>query len=89
MATVHFTSHLSGYAKCGPVVTPGGALGDVLTSAIADNPRLRSYVLDDQGLLRRHVAVFVDGRLVTDRLGLRDLVDESSDVYVMQALSGG
>lgn len=89
MATVHFTSHLSGYADSGPVATPAGSLAEVLACAIADNPRLRSYIMDDQGLLRRHVAVFVDGRLVTDRVGLRDRVGESSEVYVMQALSGG
>jgi hypothetical protein len=35
------------------------------------------------------VAVFVDGARVGDRRGLRDRVDPSSEVYVMQALSGG
>jgi len=30
---------------------------------------LRGYVLDDQGILRRHVAIYVNGRLVDDRVG--------------------
>ncbi|TWU00285.1 hypothetical protein Pla108_12340 [Botrimarina colliarenosi] len=51
--------------------------------------KLKSYVLDEQGRLRRHVAVFVDGRLITDRLGLSDAVTPTSEVFVMQALSGG
>ena len=32
-------------------------------------PAVRSYVLDDAGAVRKHVAVFVDGDLVTDRAG--------------------
>lgn len=45
--------------------------------------------MDDQGALRRHMAVFVDGRQIKDRRGLSDAVGETSEVYVMQALSGG
>jgi hypothetical protein len=35
------------------------------------------------------VVVFVDGRRVQDRERLCDPVEESSEVYVMQALTGG
>jgi sulfur-carrier protein len=52
-------------------------------------PALRSYVLDDQGALRRHVAVYVNGRLVNDRTGLTDPVGPRDEIYVFQALSGG
>ena len=50
---------------------------------------LRGYVLDDQGHLRRHVQVFVDAAMVADRAGLSDPVGDASEVFVMQALSGG
>jgi hypothetical protein len=46
-------------------------------------------VLDDQGALRRHVAVFVDGRPVKDREGLTDAVGPDEEIHVFQALSGG
>jgi len=46
-------------------------------------------VLDDQGGLRRHVAVYVNGRLVNDRTGLTDPVGPRDEIYVFQALSGG
>jgi hypothetical protein len=46
-------------------------------------------VLDDQGRLRRHVHVFVDGVLVADRERLSDPVGPASELHVMQALSGG
>jgi hypothetical protein len=52
-------------------------------------PRLRGYVLDDQGALRHHMMVFVDGEPIRDRARLSDLVRPTSEVYVMQALSGG
>jgi hypothetical protein len=46
-------------------------------------------VLDDQSGLRKHVTVFVDGRMIRDRGRLSDPVAETSTVYVFQALSGG
>jgi sulfur carrier protein ThiS len=64
-------------------------LGEALESAFAEQPRLRGYILDDQGSLRKHLAVFVDGRPVRDRQHLSDALGEESQVYVIQALSGG
>ena len=45
--------------------------------------------LDDQGQVRRHVAIFVDGERIDDRRHLSDRVGADSEVYVVQALSGG
>ncbi len=53
------------------------------------NPSARGYVLDDQGGLRKHMVIFVDGRQITDRIGLTDLVPQNGLVEVIQALSGG
>lgn len=65
------------------------SVGEALSAAFSDEPRLRGYILDDQGALRRHLAVFVDGRPVRDRQRLSDAVGETSRIYVVQALSGG
>ena len=46
-------------------------------------------MLDEQGALRKHMAVFIDGEPVHDRTGLSDGVAAASQIYVMQALSGG
>jgi molybdopterin synthase sulfur carrier subunit len=54
-----------------------------------DNPRLRGYVLDDQSSLRKHIVAFIDGKLITDRERLSDQISPSSEIYVLQALSGG
>jgi hypothetical protein len=46
-------------------------------------------VLDDQSALRRHMTIFVDGRMICDRARLADAVSETSTIHVFQALSGG
>ncbi len=55
----------------------------------AANPSARGYVLDDQSALRKHMVIFVDGRQITDRIGLSDSVPQDGLVEVIQALSGG
>ena len=67
----------------------GTTVRAALDNVFALNPRARGYVLDDQSALRRHMAVFIDGRMITDRLRLSDPVGEASTIYVFQALSGG
>lgn len=89
MAVVHFTSHLASFVNCEPVDVAGGTVGEALAAALSGRDQLRSYILDDQGRLRRHVMLFVDGQMVVDRLGLSEPVKSDSEVYVMQALSGG
>ncbi len=46
-------------------------------------------MLDEQGAVRPHMVVFVDGRQVRDRQHLSDLVPRDGEIYVAQALSGG
>jgi len=61
----------------------------VLEAAFVDRPALRGYVLDDQGAVRQHVAVFVDGERLRDVARQSDPVRPDSVIHVMQALSGG
>jgi len=62
---------------------------EVLERVFVDNPQARSYVLDDQSALRKHMTIFVDGQIVRDRVRLADSVAENSIIFVFQALSGG
>lgn len=52
-------------------------------------PGVKSYILDEQGVLRKHVNLFIDGALIKDRNRLSDKLESSSEVFIMQALSGG
>jgi molybdopterin synthase sulfur carrier subunit len=89
MARVVFTQNLQRHVACPPTEAAGATVWAVLDVVFADNPRLRGYVLDDQGRLRHHVVVFVDGQQIRDRVTLADPVAADAEVAVMQALSGG
>ncbi len=89
VATVVFTPNLQRHVEAPPDHVDGATVRDVLEAVFAKNPRLRGYVLDDQGALRRHMIVFVDGLQIDDRDRLSDPVRAASEIYVMQALSGG
>ena len=89
MPTVAFTPNLNRHLDCPSVVVPPGTVEEALQRVFDENPRLRSYIVDEQGRLRQHVAVFVGGELIRDRVHLSDRIDPDQDVFVMQALSGG
>ena len=89
MPTIHLTSHLRRIAPAGPVRVEAATLGAALDAYFTAAPKVRSYILDDQGGLRRHVAVFIDGELLVDKKDLGRSVAATSEIYVMQALSGG
>lgn len=89
MARLIFTQQLSRFTEVPEVETAADNLRDALEAAFQVNPTLRGYILDDQGDLRFHVVVFIDGKRVMQRSGLRIPLDSNSQVYVLQALSGG
>ena len=89
MPMISFTRALERFLPAPTVEVEGATLGEALAAVFAERPALRGYVLDDQGALRRHVAVFVAGVPVRDRLRLSDPVGTRDEIYVFQALSGG
>ena len=89
MAKVVFTQNIQRHVECPETEAAGGSVREVLDNVFAGNPPARSYVLDDQAGLRRHMTVFVDGRAIRDRARLSDPVTAGSTIYVFQALSGG
>ena len=89
MAHLVFTQQLRRFTVVPEIEANAATLRDALEAAFAVNPQLRGYVLDEQGHLRRHVTVFIDGHRLRDRARLDDALAPSSEVYVMQALTGG
>ncbi|MFN8010255.1 MAG: hypothetical protein U0P81_02510 [Holophagaceae bacterium] len=89
MPRVAFTANLQRHLACPPVDVPGATVREALEAVFAKNPRLRGYVLDEHGALRFHVAIFLDGTPIRDRMAQGDAAGEQSQIYVMQALSGG
>jgi molybdopterin synthase sulfur carrier subunit len=67
MPQITFTPTLQRHVKVPPREVEGGTVREVLDRIFAEAPMARGYVLDEQGALRKHVTVFVDGETVLDR----------------------
>jgi hypothetical protein len=89
MATVSFTPNLRRHVQVPDARVDGDTVADALDDYFRDNPLVRGYVLDDQGAVRRHVVIFLNGTPVRDRAGLSDPIGEDDQIFVFQALSGG
>jgi len=89
MATVRFTSALQRFLDAPPAQVTGATVGEVLAAVFEARPALRGYVVDDQGAVRRHVAIYVKGEAVRDRAKLSDPIGPDDEIYVFQALTGG
>jgi molybdopterin converting factor small subunit len=89
VAKVSFTPNIQRHVVCPQTEVAGRTVREVLDNVFAENPQARGYVLDDQAALRKHMTIFVDGRMIRDRIGLTDAVDDASAVFIFQALSGG
>jgi sulfur-carrier protein len=89
MATVTFTSALQRFLAAPSADIEAETVRAALDAMFRSHPALRSYVLDDQGALRRHVAVYVNGAPLRDRVTLADPLGPRDQVYVFQALTGG
>jgi sulfur-carrier protein len=89
MPQVSFTPNIQRHVSCPPAAVEGETVREALDAAFLGNPRARAYVLDEQGEVRPHMVIFVDGRQVRDRQQLSDPVSRSAEIYVAQALSGG
>lgn len=89
MPTVSFTENIQRHVACPPGNVSGETVREALDAVFSGNEGARGYVLDDRGAVRKHMVVFVDGSPIVDRETLTDRVGETSEVFVMQALSGG
>jgi sulfur-carrier protein len=89
MARIAFTANLQRYLACPVQEVPGVTVRAVLDGVFVANPRLRSYILDDQGRLRRHVHIYVNDARISDAASLADVVGDRDEVFVFQALTGG
>ena len=89
MAKVFFTANLRRHVDCSTMEAEGVSVAEVLARVFAKQDRLGAYVLDDQGALRKHMTILIDGRRLKDIEQLSDPVTNTSEIWVMQALSGG
>lgn len=90
MPTVKFTYALKRFfpqLKDTPVKSE--TLSNLLQTIDRHYPGIQNYIVDERGSLRKHVNIFIDGELIRDRETLGDTFGENSEIFIMQALSGG
>jgi molybdopterin synthase sulfur carrier subunit len=63
----------------------GGSVLEVLRALERQHPRTTGWVLDDQGRIRRHVNVFVNGEMTRQDLPLAP----DDRVHVLPSITGG
>jgi molybdopterin synthase sulfur carrier subunit len=86
MATVRLRAPLKRLAgDRAELVVEGATVGELMLGLERENPAMDGWILDERGLIRRHINVFVNGELGDGktRVGDSDLVD------VLPAISGG
>ena len=89
MVSVEFAPSLRRHVECPPQSVADGTLREVLDAALRAAPELTHYVFDDQRAVRKHVAVFVNKNMVSDRVQLNQTLGAGDQVLVVQALTGG
>jgi sulfur-carrier protein len=89
MPHVEFAPSLTRHVACAPQRVQAATLRDALAAAFDAAPALRGYVLDEQGNVRKHVAVFVNTQMIADRARLDVPLADDDKVMVIQALTGG
>ena len=90
MAIVKFTANLKRfYPDLETVEVEGKTVSDVLDQIEKLHKGIKDYVVDESGVLRQHVNIFIGNELIKDRQQLSDQAGETDEIYIMQALSGG
>ena len=67
----------------------GKTVREVLYNVDKLHPGILGYLLEDNGRLRKHVNIFLQGKLIEDRVSLADALGPEQEVLIFQALSGG
>ena len=89
MPIVSFAPQLQRHVPCPTQRVMAVTLGEALREAFVAAPALEPYVLDEQGHVRKHVAVFLNNEMIASRRDLTLPVAGEDNIMVIQALSGG
>lgn len=90
MAKVKFTSALKRFfPTLTQIETEGDTVRDVLDNIEKIYPGISSYLIQDDGTLRKHINIFIQGNMIENRQILNDTVKHNDELLIIQALSGG
>jgi sulfur-carrier protein len=86
---ITFAPHLQRHVACPAQTLVAQTIAEAIDCACAIAPPMRHYVCDDQGHIRKHVAVFINGVMLTDRAATDTPLCDGDQIHIIQALTGG
>jgi hypothetical protein len=92
MATVELTLHLYTFfpgLQGKDLVVEAANVAEVVREIDKIAPGFAFYICDERGRLRTHVNIFIGEDRIADRVRLTDPVRPDSQIFILQALSGG
>jgi sulfur-carrier protein len=87
--SITFAAHLQRHVAIPAQTIEAATIGEAINRACEAAPAMRHYVLDDQGHVRKHVAVFIDGEMLLPRTDMQRALRVGANIHVIQALTGG
>ena len=89
MTSIRFTSNIHRHVSAPSFEVEAQTVAEAFDYYFEQYPGVRDYVLDNQGAVRHHMLVLLNGMAIRDRARLSDAVAPDSEIFVFQALSGG
>ena len=87
--SITFSTHLQRHVSIPDQTISASTIREAIDRACEVAPAMRHYVLDDQGHVRKHVAVFIDGVLFLPRDDMDRALNDGAKIHIIQALTGG
>ena len=85
MATVRLRGQLEKLAGAAELPIEGGSVTELLQALEQEHAGLEGWILDERGVLRRHINVFVNGEPADADTSL----DAKDKIEILPAISGG
>lgn len=86
MAQIRLRGQLEKLAGAGSEhEVPGATVNELLTTLESTHGALEGWILDERGVLRRHINVFVNGEIATPDTAVAD----GDRIEILPAISGG
>lgn len=89
IVSITFAAHLQRHVPIPAQTIAAQTVGEAIDRACEAAPAMRHYVLDDQGHVRKHVAVFIDGEMLLPRSDMTRGLRDGANIHIIQALTGG
>lgn len=85
---VQLTANLQKYFSKAKFEIQADSILDLLKKMDEERENFSTYILEDDQSVRKHVNIFINGKLIA-KTATHSLLKSGDSVHIMQALSGG